>query len=222
MKETINLGNGKIVKIEKPDICPYCDKGIDSVIVSHFLDDYYNNKIFYVGLKCPICRNTFIAEYNLDPYENVISNEAFYWFKILGGDLKNKNFPKEINELSPNFVKIYNDAYKAEQNCLESIIGLGFRLAFEFLIKDYCSFFNPTNKEKIIAMNLSDCINTYLDSDIKDIAKRGTWLGNDFAHYVSKHPDMDCNDMKKIIDICIAKIEYKLKEKEYIDNIKPK
>lgn len=222
MKEKINLGNGKIVGIEKPDICSYCNIGINPIIVSHFLDDYYDDKRLYVGLKCPVCRNTFIVEYNLGYYEKVISNHFFHRSKILGGNLKNKNFSKEINNLSPDFVKIYNDAYKAEQNNCEAIIGLGFRLSFEFLIKDYCSFFNPIYKEKIITMNLSDCINTYLDPDIKDIAKRGNWLGNDFAHYFSKHPDMDSNDMKKIIDICVAKIEFKLKEKEYIDSINPK
>lgn len=197
MKVTINLGNGKIVRIEKPDICPYCDKGIDSIIVSHFLDDYYSNKILYVGLKCPICRNTFIVVYNLGSYSDVISNQTFYSSKILGGNFKDKIFSKEINDLSSDFVKIYNETYKAEQNGLKTIIGLGLRLAFEFLIKDYCSFFYPIDKENIMVMNLSDCINNYLDSDLKDIAKRGNWLGNDFAHYVSKHPDMDVNDMKK-------------------------
>jgi len=48
-----------------------------------------------------------------------------------------KAFPKEVEKYSKNFIVIYNQAFTAEINGLTEICGLGYRKAFEFLIKDY-------------------------------------------------------------------------------------
>ena len=129
------------------------------------------------------------------------------------------DFSKEIKEISPLFVEIYNDASKAEQSGLLSIVGLGYRLAFEHLIKDYCIKCHPNDRDEIIKMPISKCIQNFLGQDIKDIFNRATWLGNDFSHYESKHPDMNLNDLKAVIDICISDIEMRLKKQFYMDHI---
>lgn len=48
----------------------------------------------------------------------------------------------------------------------------------------------------------------YINSDqIREIAKRATWLGNDETHYVRKWEDKDLNDLKKLITLTIHWIE---------------
>lgn len=48
------------------------------------------------------------------------------------------------------------------------------------------------------------------------MAKRTTWLGNDHAHYVSKHPDQDLNDLKALLSLTIKWIDMELETAEYI------
>lgn len=150
------------------------------------------------------------------------SGYCFYPSEIIGGNGVEKEFSEEINTVSPNFVKIYNDAFKAEQSNLNSIIGLGYRLSFEYLIKDYCISINSDRCEDIMKMSLSSCIKEFIHDGTKDIFNCTNWLGNDFAHYVTKHPEMKVDDLKKLIDICVSKIEYNIKERNYIEKIKRK
>lgn len=48
-----------------------------------------------------------------------------------------KEFDSEIQEISPSFVKIYNQALAAEELNLSEIAGMGYRKSLEFLIKDF-------------------------------------------------------------------------------------
>jgi hypothetical protein len=42
---------------------------------------------------------------------------------------------------------------------------------------------------------------------IKEIAKRAAWLGNDETHYVRKWEDKDLKDLKKLISLTLHWIE---------------
>ncbi|MEN8447507.1 MAG: DUF4145 domain-containing protein [Cyanobacteria bacterium J06555_13] len=107
-----------------------------------------------------------------------------------------------ISEISPQFVAIYNQAFQAEQLGLNELNGIGYRKALEFLVKDFCSQENPKEVDKIKAMPLGQCIDKYIDdSNIKKLAKRATWLGNDEAHYVRKLTDKDVNALSKMIQL---------------------
>lgn len=215
--------NTRSIKIDKPNICPHCQKGIDPKIIKIIEDGFYDQMVLYLALKCSICQQVFFAKYYIGPFSG-LSVINFHDFalapsEIIGGHALVKEFSKEINEISPDFVSLYNDAYKAEQYGLQGIIGISYRLAFEHLTKDYCINTNGDKKDDILKKSLSQCINDYLDADIKDITKRAVWLGNDYAHYESKHPDMNVDDLKSVIDICVSKIEAKVKENNYIRNI---
>jgi len=75
--------------------------------------------------------------------------------------LKNaeKAFPKEVEKYSRNFTIIYNQAFTAEINRLTEICGLGYRKAFEFLIKDYLIKKNPKEEhQKIKTSMVAKCI----------------------------------------------------------------
>ncbi|MBO8426245.1 MAG: DUF4145 domain-containing protein [Firmicutes bacterium] len=223
MIDTIRLDKTRTIEINKPNTCPHCDKGMAPVVVGCIRFESFQQPFIYVCFECSICEQVFFAKYSIPTYdeftysyeENVIG-----YCELLGGHGLTREFPKEINDVSPNFVSLYNDAYKAEQHGLQAIVGISYRLAFEYLIKDYCIKNNDDKKDEILKKSLSQCINEYLDVDIKDIAKRAAWLGNDYAHYESKHLEMNVNDLKSVIDICVTKIEAKIKENNYIKNIK--
>lgn len=118
-------------------------------------------------------------------------------------------FPPLIKRFSKKFIEIYNQALTAEENDLSEICGLGYRKAFEFLIKDYLIKKNEkTEHEKIKDMQLYPCINHYVTNDeIKLLAHRILWLGNDHAHYTKKWKGKTLSDLKRLINLSIRWIE---------------
>jgi len=55
---------------------------------------------------------------------------------------------------------------------------------------------------------LGTCIATHIKSEqIKGIAKRAAWLGNDETHYVRKWEGKDLQDLKKLIRLSLHWIE---------------
>lgn len=111
-----------------------------------------------------------------------------------------EKFDDGISALSPQFVKIYNQALAAESNGLDEIAGLGYRKAMEFLVKDFCIHQTPSDEETIKKMPLAQCIAKYIDNtQIQTLATRAAWIGNDEAHYIRKHEERDVSDMKNFI-----------------------
>lgn len=185
MDDIVKINKNRSIRVEKPNVCPHCQKGIDPKIIQVVKDRFYDQAVVYLALKCPICQQVFFVKYYVGAF----------------GDL--------------SMMPIHDFA-------LHSSVGISYRLAFEHLIKDYCIKIHNDKKDDILKKSLSQCINEYLDADIKDITKRAAWLGNDYAHYESKHPDMNVDDLKYIIDICASRIESKIKEANYIKNIEKK
>jgi len=120
-----------------------------------------------------------------------------------------------IKGISPDFCAIYEQAQKAEQHGLELVAGPGYRKALEFLIKDYIiSGFTEKDealaakKDTVEKTQLGTCIATHIKNEnIKGIAKRAAWLGNDETHYVRKWEDKDLQDLKKLIRLTLHWIE---------------
>ncbi|GGB26904.1 hypothetical protein GCM10011409_00260 [Lentibacillus populi] len=100
------------------------------------------------------------------------------------------------------------------------ISGIGYRKAIEFLVKDYLIFLNPENKEKILKQQLSPCINMLDNHNIKEIARRAAWLGNDETHYMRKWEDKDINDLKKLIEVTVYFIAMDVSAKKYLEEMK--
>ena len=211
--------DGNTVDIFKPSQCPYCEKGIDAVIVNSFvLDTNYGVNLF-VSMKCPICGEVFVCRYACGDYTGLYhANFPFPVLKIMGGEPTSEEFSDEINELSPMFVKIYNQAFYAEQQGLDEIDGAGYRKSFEFLIKDFALSQKPCDRDSIIKMTLAQCIDYIFDDKEKQIVQRTGWIGNDHTHYERKHENFNISDFKKMINICISKIETVIREKKYLES----
>ena len=196
---TINTKTNINVATEFPNKCPICNTSIKPDKIG----DFYNPDINFVSLSfmCPACGKTFISHYNYnkEDYEARGPN-TFYKINIIDSF---PNIPKEIvfdkhiNDLSRNFIEIYNQAHFAEIYNLDKIIGISYRKAIEFLIKDFCIHTNPNDSEKISNMSLSQVIQNYItETKLQNLSKASTWLGNDETHYARKFEDKDINDLK--------------------------
>jgi hypothetical protein len=165
--------------------------------------------------QCPNsqCLRLFIAQYKKGiPFQNQLS------FELIGCkplEVVGAVQSQTISKVSPDFCAIYDQAYKAEQYGLGLVAGPGYRKALEFLIKDYI-ISGFTEKDEALAAKkatvektlLGTCIAAYIKSEqIKEIAKRAAWLGNDETHYVRKWEDKDLKDLKKLISLTIHWIE---------------
>lgn len=169
------------------------------------------------------CESPLICEYM--PTEERLSNGYIpYTFSSVFREagVENKTFSSIISEISPSFVRIYNQAYTAQQLSLSDICGVGYRKAIEFLIKDYIisKLSDKDAKEKIKKKLLMQCIEQDIDdAKIKAIASRATWLGNDETHYVRRWEEKDVNALCTLIDLTIHWIESEIESARLLEEM---
>lgn len=200
--------------MDYPNECPYCHK----VIIPEILNDYIDNENYdlYATLLCSNneCNKPFVAKYNGK------SSTVFNYDKILVPNLKSIEFSREIQNISQKFVIIYNQAYFAEQNQLSEICWMSYRKALEILLKDFLISKNTDEESKIKKMNITQCINLYIDNNnLKSTAERAIWLGNDHSHYDQKWETKDLNDLKILIKLSINWIESELLTEKYNEDM---
>lgn len=175
--------------------CPFCHA---KIIPNYLCWDSFN-----LFCSCPSfgCGSHFVlSDKGDDKYVNVLPNSIPC----------KKSFSEIIISISPSFVSIYNQAYYAEQINLNQICGVGYRKALEFLIKDYLISKESDEQtiENIKKKFLNNCIQENVQNDnIKNVAKRAVWLGNDETHYIRQWADKDVNNLKQLIDLTVRWIE---------------
>ena len=196
--------------------CPICHHEIWPEIIHHHTRKFPDLRTVTVFFHCPKCTDVFAARYDLTQTANL--GHTGILESISPKHFKPSEFEQSIDEISPRFVKIYNQAFEADERGLDEICGMAYRKALEFLIKDYLCIENPEEVEKIKSMTLSSCINTYIDNvKIKTLAERSAWLGNDETHYVRKHTDYNVNDLKKFINALVHYISMEITVKKALD-----
>ena len=121
---------------DEPDECPLCHYAIqpEELYFKEFPD---RNEITHVAalFLCKHCYQIFAVLYDIqcEALPNspaVLSTRYVGPTKYLG-----RSFDQHIHNISPSFVKIYNQARKAESMDLDEIAGIGYRKALQFLIK---------------------------------------------------------------------------------------
>jgi len=128
--------------------------------------------------------------------------------KVAPVHLKDRVFSDTLKQISPSYCEIANEAYAAEQRGLKQTCGLGYRKALEFLIKDYLIALSPSDRPAIEGEFLGACIAARVqNANLKSVAERATWLGNDEAHYKRKWIDKDLSDLKHMIELACYWIE---------------
>lgn len=200
------------VSLEEEFECPFCHKSIETQPLCYI---GFQSKT-QVLLKCKSCKNSFIG----DTTKIQVAVPYYKIIKLSKGTHKNTDFVDEIKDLSPAFVEIYGEAEFAENENLNEICGVGYRKALEFLVKDYLINNNPDNEEEIKSKFLGRCIDENIENlQIKEIAKRATWLGNDETHYVRKWEDRDLKDLKILISITVHYIIMEIKSNNYLEQM---
>ena len=92
---------------------------------------------------CKMCFNAYTVEYaNVRGFLSPIA--------VYPKDKKIANFSDEIKSLSPKFVEVYSQCLSADNASLDSLVGSGFRMALETLIKDFAAYLKPDIAEEIM------------------------------------------------------------------------
>lgn len=196
--------------LEIPSLCPHCSTSYGDIPISTTLYHPEKNAQGIHKLSatyhCPFCGNCFVVDYIIhsggDRYHGLIMN-------TFPESSETTIFSEQLNGLSPDFVELYNQAESAESAGLNKICGMGYRKALEFLVKDYACFLKPDAVDKIPKASLAQCIRDYISDDrIKTLAIASAWIGNDETHYLRKHEDYNCDDLKAFILTLVHSIEY--------------
>lgn len=189
-----------------PNKCPRCHHAINAEYKDGCVQ---NSSSFDLFFKCPNCHRGFIGQYR-NGY-HFLSAPLLY---------RKQSFEKEIIEISPNFIDIFNQSLEAESQNLNQLTGIGLRKALEFLIKDFLIYKKPDDEENIKKTQLSRCINNYIDDvKLKQISERAVWLGNDETHYIRKWEDKDIKDLKLLIQVTVNMIHNDLLTEKYLSEM---
>lgn len=215
-----------------PEACPQCKRGQELPNPYAIASSNAHNCFAFYQCMFQNCRSPFFAHYFKGPAssEYVLSGTQVPNYVEVPDDI-----PKIINELSPDYIRIYTQAHRAEQNGLDLIAGCGYRKALEFLIKDYCIklVFDDKNDGKITpqqqktidsikSAQLGSVINNHLGMPkVKTLAARATWLGNDETHYERRIENGDISVMKSLMKLVTHFIEAEEEAKKLETEIRP-
>lgn len=216
---------GTDLPIPIPSSCPCCHKTlahnlIPVMAINNAIKDDNNEDDEMFGecdvlavYRCSDCNKLFaIWSHNKANEKEYRSDEQTYTCEIIAEypfDSAITSFSNEINDLSPDFVEIYNQAEQAEHQNLHRICGMGYRKALEHLVDAYIK--HKENVTTIPERDLSKKIKNHITNDaMQTLAEKAAWLGNDATHIENKHPDRDVTDMKKFITQMVKWIDYEL------------
>ena len=136
-----------------PDECPVCHS--IGEIKRDYAEGYmhpstgqYAGRFVQVIYRCPrtTCGSHFIIQY--EAYRNDRGNgyqEYYFRERTFPRIPKPLKISERVSALSPDFVRISNQANEADTHSLNEITGIGYRKALEFLIKDYCIHKKPAS-----------------------------------------------------------------------------
>nr|WP_314570253.1 hypothetical protein [uncultured Pseudomonas sp.] len=204
---SINV-NGHLASINRyPDACPYCRYSIDPKYKQAYW--HSKNQCLDAVYVCPRvdCSRTFVALYRFTQTSKGWSYPLNLESVAPTIPVKPKISP-DIVSVSGQFADIFLQASEAEAYGLDAIAGVGYRKSLEFLMKDYCVSLLPDKEEQIKTRPLGQVIDQFVENmNIKQCAKRATWLGNDETHYVRSWANKDIQDLKLLIKLTVNWIE---------------
>jgi hypothetical protein len=212
--------------VQVPDRCPICGKhGEPTFIYASILADLAGKPASAV-FRCPVsaCRRIYVAEYRYNGTTVGAAQNMELVRSILARAAERREFPKNIEDISPLFCNTYNQALIAELNGLDQICGPGYRKALEFLVKDYLVKYvyeaDDAKKAQVLKGFLGPVIETHIDEErIKRCAKRAAWLGNDETHYTRKWEDKDIGDLKSLIVMTVNFIDLTIESDRYLEEM---
>lgn len=198
------------VSYDEPESCPLCHYAISPKLAGNSCyRDNRNLRHLVILYTCTHCFRPFVVHFtDNNPSDPRIDPQLDYCAPKL---FSAQEFEKNVRDLSPQFVKIYNQALEAECRQLDEIAGIGYRKALEFLVKDYCKHKAPEKGDEIERLPLGKCIADLIaQPSINVLASRAVWIGNDETHYTRKLEGRDISDMKTFIHALVHYIGMEL------------
>jgi hypothetical protein len=160
-----------------------------------FKSGYHHNSNAFFGIfLCPFCKQIYFGVFERSPHLNEYEHTA-----TLPSPKPQLDISPAIQKYSPGFYNIYRQSIEAETRHLDTICGMGYRKAVEFLVKDYLTQKHPDEKQQIEKEPLAQSINRIDNQSIKDLSKASAWLGNDQTHYTAKHIDYSIENLRAFI-----------------------
>jgi len=205
-----------------PDVCPQCHHALTPTVLISTLSGAEAEKgtKLEIAFKCTHrnCLSMFIGQYR--KIQQTSNGGMVGDFHLKESVPLKYNAPEiypEVEEISPTFKTIYEQACAAESYGLHEISGVGYRKSLEFLIKDYCIHKKPENEDLIKSLFLGVVIKDHVDdSNLKLCAQRAAWLGNDETHYTRKWADKDINDLKVLINLSCVWVRSNVLTEKYL------
>lgn len=198
--------------IEEPRICNHCDHTGEQIFISGVYCEvpiYESKAICFFS--CYFCKRISIH------FMSYIRTHEAEWLStndVLPKDNSNSKevfFSPEMVEKFPEFVNIYNQSQRAQDDGLNQIAGMGFRKALEFLVTDFLLSYPPDGVDeewlKDPKTSLSNKIEKLENQRIKKISKAISFIGNDETHYTRRHPEHDVESIKSFIKALLSDVE---------------
>lgn len=205
-----------------PDVCPQCHHALQPKLLASSLsgEEHTSGTRLEIAFKCTHrnCNSMFIGQY-VRKQVNAGHQRVGVFSFVRAVPLKflSPEIFEEVEDISPSFKTIYEQAAAAESFGLNEISGVGYRKALEYLIKDYCIHKDPDSEETIKSAFLGAVIQNHVqDANLKVCAQRAAWLGNDETHYVRKWEDKDINDLKILINLSCVWVRSNVLTERYL------
>lgn len=199
-----------------PDHCPICHTSSYPQLIAASVKIGGEGEPLHVAFRCTkrLCQSLFVGYY---VGGHVRDGAATYDLRRTAPRTpRGDSFSDEIKGVSPTFVDVHTQALAAEAFNLPQLTGIGLRKALEFLVKDFAVAKNPDKAEAIKKTPLAACIKTYVeDPNVKAVALRAAWLGNDETHYTRKWEDKDITDLKTLIRLTVNWVENVILTEKY-------
>ncbi len=197
--------------IAEPIICPCCNIPMIPEYIAHY--NIPNKFVALFVCTHKECRSFFLYECNVIQ-KHLVPLKPYHRLH------QQLPFPEVIKEMSPFYTEIFTEAYTAEEIGLFQVCGVGYRKALEYLIKDYLIYLHPDKTDVYKQLPLGNCIAHHVENtNVKLVAERATWLGNDETHYVRKWEDKDVKDLKQLINITSKWIEQELETRKILEDM---
>lgn len=194
------------IKLQIPDLCPCC--GVSHNPTTEYISTVpvNENRLYIFSHNCSSCNKKSIT-FN----QRTEADDSNCDMLLNYPNYQSIHFDELINQLSPRFVSLYNQAHFCEENNFTDLAGMGYRAAIEVLIKDYALDFDLEPYDKIAKRNLNRAIDTYFKSDKAAMTSADVVriFGNDFAHW-DKNETYELKVLKQYLNIFIQIILTKL------------
>lgn len=195
----LRIGNTCISgQYEKPMTCPYCGVYTEATVVngeSFILTG--DQSAIIISFECTRCKRRFLAVY--------IKENHCYTLNTIIPIAENDEVHEGLKEVSPEFERIHQQAYRAELRGDIDLAAIGYRTALEVLVKDFAIKVLGEKEEEVARKKLAQAIEDYSGSiELLSTSDVVRMLSNDYTHYLKKYENISFETLKHYYNVTIA------------------